>query len=114
MEKYSIKNEVDLLFEKIGKIQEKCEHRFYLLERYKPKDTLTKSVFRVEEGVMACCLDCSKRVGIDMTKMCPRCLGEMLKKKEKEGSVDELYSCKKCDFTVHQINRTKLDEILSA
>ena len=28
MEKYSIKNEVDLLFEKIGKIQEKCGHRF--------------------------------------------------------------------------------------
>ena len=71
MEKYSIKNEVDLLFEKIGKIQEKCGHRFFLLEAFKPKDTLTKGVFRVERGLIACCLDCSKEVEVDMTKMCP-------------------------------------------
>ena len=81
MEKYSIKNEVDLLFEKIGKIQEKCGHRFFLLEAFKPKDTLTKGVFRVERGLIACCLDCSKEVEVDMTKMCPRCFGGMISQK---------------------------------
>ena len=103
MEKYSIKNEVDLLFEKIGKIQEKCGHRFFLLEAFKPKDTLTKGVFRVERGLIACCLDCSKEVEVDMTKMCPRCFGGMISQKKSKGSIDQLYSCGVCKYTVHQL-----------
>ena len=67
----SIENKVDLLRKQINEIQEKCGHRFFLLEAFKPKDTLTKGVFRVERGLIACCLDCSKEVEVDMTKMCP-------------------------------------------
>lgn len=42
------KNKVDLLLEEIKKIQEKCEHRFFLSVVYKPKETLESGTFRVE------------------------------------------------------------------
>ena len=105
----SIENKVDLLRKQINEIQEKCEHRFFSLDGYKPKETLERGTFRVERGVRASCLDCSKEVEVNMTEMCPRCFGEMAKQKERKDCADELYSCKKCDFTVHQINRTKLN-----
>jgi len=95
-------NRVDNLFEEIKEIQEKCSHRFFLMNVYKPKETLEKGTFRVERGVMACCLYCSKEVEIDMTKMCPCCFGEMIKLKKIKDSIDQLYNCKKCNYTVHQ------------
>ncbi|HEY4484578.1 MAG TPA: hypothetical protein VI978_02555 [Candidatus Paceibacterota bacterium] len=100
-------NEVDVLFEKIRKIQKECGHRFFLMNAYKPKKTLEKGTFRTERGVMACCLYCSKEVEIDMTKMCPCCFGEMTRLKESKGSIDQLYNCKKCNYTVHQLGEIK-------
>ena len=96
-------NRVDNLFEEIKEIQEKCSHMFFLSNVYKPKETLEKGVFRVERGLMACCLYCSKEVKIDMTQMCPRCFGEMIKLKKIKNSIDQLYNCKKCNYTVHQL-----------
>jgi len=99
----SAKNKVDFLFEEVKKIQEKCCHTFFLLGVYKPKETMVKKVFRVEKGVTACCIDCSRVINIDMTKMCPRCFGEMVRQEESKGSIDQLYSCKTCKYTVHQL-----------
>jgi len=100
----SVKNKVDLLIDEIKKIQENCKHMFFLLDRYEPKETLEKGTFRVERGIMASCLYCSKKIGVDMTKMCPRCFGEMIRQKEeRKGSIDDqLYCCKICKYTVHQ------------
>ena len=100
-------NEVDVLFGKISKIQEKCSHRFFLLDKYKPKKTLKRGIFRVERGITTCCLDCSKKIEIYMTKMCPSCFGEMVRQKESKGSIDQLYSCKTCKYTVHQLGELK-------
>ena len=97
-------NEVDNLFKKIKEIQDACRHMFYFLNGYKEKETLQKGVFRVERGVTACCLDCSKKIEFDVTKMCPYCFGGMVRQKagSDRSSIDELYSCKACKFTVRQ------------
>ena len=103
---YSIENQVDLLLNAVKVIQGKCDHRFFLLDVYKPTETLERGTFRIEKGIRACCLDCSKEVTVDMTEMCPHCFGKMARQKEKKSSINQLYSCKICKFTVHQLGKT--------
>ena len=81
---YSIENKVDLLLNAVKVIQGKCDHRFFLLDVYKPTETLERGTFRIEKGIRACCLDCSKEVTVDMTEMCPIALEKWQDKKRRK------------------------------